>query len=73
MRFPSKVTPYKESSVAKFPAILMLLEKADISPSELYGKVRKNKVRDIGEFTEILGSLYAMGKIELTGGLIHLC
>lgn len=70
MRFPSKVTLYKESSLAKMPIILRKLEKNDMTPRELYGKVKK-KVSGVQEFTEILGSLYAMRKIEEKEGRIH--
>ena len=70
MRFPSKVTLYKESSLAKMPIILRKLEKNDMTPRELYGKVKK-KVSGAQEFTEILGSLYAMRKIEEKEGMIH--
>lgn len=64
MRFPSKVTPYKESILAKFPAVLSHLQYEDMTPSDLYKKV-KSKVEDVGEFLEILDCLYALGKIEL--------
>lgn len=70
MRFPSKVTSYKESSLAKMPIILRELEKDDMTPKELYGKVKK-KVSGVQEFTEILDSLYAMRKIEEKEGAIH--
>ena len=46
MKFPSKVTPYKESIIAKFPMVLEKLEKKDMAPGELYKSV-KNKVADI--------------------------
>ena len=39
MKVPSKVTPYKESTIAKFPIVLSLLEKGDMTPKELYAKV----------------------------------
>jgi hypothetical protein len=70
MRFPSKVTAYKESSIAKIPIILRELEKNDMTPKELYSKVKK-KVSGVQEFTEILDSLYAMRKIEEKEGSIH--
>lgn len=70
MRFPSKVTSYKESSLAKMPIILQQLEKNDMTQKELYGKVKK-KVSGVQEFTEILDSLYAMRKIEEKEGAIH--
>jgi hypothetical protein len=71
MRFPSKVTPYKESIIAKFPTVLSLLEKGDMTPGELYKKM-KNKVTDINEYMEILDCLYALNKIELKDeGVLH--
>lgn len=70
MKFPSKVTSYKESTIAKFPVALNYLEKNDMMPSELYKKM-KNKVSGIQEFLEILDSLYALNKIELVEGVLH--
>ena len=71
MKMPSKVTPYKESIIAKFPVIFTILEKEDLSPTELYGKVRKSKIKDITEFVEVLECLYAMNKIELRKEVLH--
>ena len=71
MKMPSKVTPYKESIIAKFPVILTILEKEDLSPTELYGKVRKSKIKDITEFVEVLECLYAMNQIELRKEVLH--
>lgn len=70
MKFPNKVTSYKESTISKFPDILKQLEKSDMTPSELYKKV-KNKVEDIREFMEIMVCLYALNKIELEEGVLH--
>ena len=70
MKFPSKVTSYKESSLALFPVILKYLEKKDRTPSELYKKTR-GKMSGIQEFLEILDCLYALNKIELEGGVLH--
>ena len=71
MKIPNKVTPYKESSIAKFPVVLALLEKKDMTPSELFSKVKKNKIQNIDEFVEIIDCLYAMHKIELNGEVLH--
>ena len=71
MKMPNKVTPYKESSIAKFPVVLSLLEKKDMTPSELFSKVKKNKIQNIDEFVEIIDCLYAMHKIELNGEVLH--
>ena len=71
MKFPSKVTPYKESSIARFPIIFKLPEKSDMSPIEMYSSVKKSKIKDIVEFVDILDCLFAMGKIEVRGELLH--
>lgn len=71
MKLPSKVTPYKESTIAKFPVVLELLEKNDMTPQELYAKVRKSKIKDISEFVEVLDCLYAMNKIEIDEEVLH--
>ena len=71
MKMPNKVTPYKESSIAKFPVVHSLLEKKDMTPSELFSKVKKNKIQNIDEFVEIIDCLYAMHKIELNGEVLH--
>lgn len=71
MKMPNKVTPYKESSIAKFPVVLALLEKKDMTPSELLSKVKKNKIKNIDEFVEIIDCLYAMNKIEINGEVLH--
>lgn len=71
MKMPNKVTPYKESSIAKFPIVLALLEKEDMTPSELFSKVKKNKIQNIDEFVEIIDCLYAMHKIEIDGEVLH--
>ena len=62
MKFPSKVTPYKESIIAKFSVVLDKLEKKDMSPSELYKSV-KRQVTDIREFMDIMDCLYALKKV----------
>lgn len=72
MKFPSKVTPYQASILAKFPTVLSCMENEDMKPDELYKEV-KSKVSDVGEFLEILDCLYALGKIELDeeGCVLH--
>ena len=71
MKMPNKVTPYKESSIAKFPVILAFLEKEDMTPSELFSRVKKDKIQNIDEFVEIIDCLYAMHKIEIDGEVLH--
>ena len=72
MKFPSKVTPYQASILAKFPAVLSCLETEDMMPDALYKKI-KSKVLDIGEFLEILDCLFALGRVELLEeeGVLH--
>ncbi len=67
MRFPSKVTPYRESIMAQFPVVLSYLEKEEMSPSDLYEKV-KRKVTNVAELVEILDCLFVLGRIELLNG-----
>ena len=43
MRFPSKVTTFNESIMAKFPLVLKELENYNLSPSDLYSRIKKNK------------------------------
>lgn len=65
MKFPSKVTSYKESALSHFPTVLSLLEQNTMTPSELYSKLKKTKKISIQEFMDILDCLYALNKIEL--------
>ena len=71
MKMPNKVTPYKESSIAKFPVILAFLEKEDMTPSDLFSRVKKDKIQNIDEFVEIIDCLYAMHKIEIDGEVLR--
>lgn len=64
MRLPSKVTPYRKSILSKFPAVLAALREKDMSPNELYAKV-KNKGISMADYMEILDSLFLLNKIEL--------
>lgn len=72
MRFPSKVTTYNDSILSKFPVVLTHIKNNDLTPNDLYIKV-KSKVSDVGEFIEILNCLYALNKIELieSKGVLH--
>lgn len=71
MKLPSKVTPYKDSILAKFPVVLAALQECDMTPSELYNKM-KRKVSAAAELVEILDCLYALGKVELLyGEVLH--
>lgn len=64
MRFPSKVTAFNDSVVAKFPIVLEILERNDMPVFELY-RIFTRITEDISEFIAILDCLYALGKLEL--------
>lgn len=64
MRFPSKVTSYNDSIIAKFSVILKELSNTDMTPENLYSKI-KNKINGISEFMEIIVCLYALSEVEL--------
>jgi hypothetical protein len=64
MRFPSKVTSYNDSIIAKFSVVLKELSNTDMTPETLYSKI-KNKVNGISEFMEIIVCLYALNEVEL--------
>lgn len=70
MKFPNKVTPYKESIISKFPKALSKLEERDMTPRELYKSMKRN-VTDVQELMDILDCLYALNKIEMNGEVIH--
>ena len=64
MKLPSKVTPFKESIVAKFIPVLDNLKTGPLSPSDLY-KAVKTKVNNISEYMEILYCLFILEKNKL--------
>lgn len=72
MKLPNKVISYKECTLSRFPIILAEMKEHDVSPVQLYQRVR-SKVDDIGEFIDILDCLYALRKIELHSdkGVLH--
>ncbi|MCL1990920.1 MAG: hypothetical protein FWG67_08540 [Defluviitaleaceae bacterium] len=63
MKFPDKVTPYKQSVIAKFPIVLEKLQKENMTPATLYKKVKRH-IDNTSEFTNILTCLYALNKID---------
>ena len=72
MRFPNKVTTYKQSIISKFPLILKELEKQDHSVISLYSKVEK-KIDGPEEYIQLLDCLFFLSKIIfLPGGdILH--
>ncbi|MGL4107497.1 ABC-three component system middle component 7 [Clostridium sp. LP20] len=63
MKLPNKLFSYSESIINKFPIILNILEKEELTVYELYIKVI-NKFAGITEFIETLECLFVLGKIE---------
>lgn len=63
MRFPNKVTSYKESILYEFCPILEIISKNDMSIYDVYCET-KNNYETLGEFIDVLDCLFALGKIE---------
>lgn len=73
MKFPNKITTYKESSLPKMVIVLNELEKGDLSIDFLY-EIVKGKIPSFNEYLEILVSLYALDKVILNElEELHLC
>ena len=72
MRLPSKVTPYRNSILSKFPAVMKILAQEDITPGDLFQKVKKSEI-DLADFIIILDGLYLLGRVELVRekGVLH--
>ena len=68
MRYPDKVTTYKESSFILFPLVLNLLKEADMSPQTLYRKLGKN-CKNAVEFVEVMDCLFLLGKVKFVEGM----
>ena len=69
MKFPSKVTPYKDSTLARLPIILKHLKNKDYTVLSLFIEVKKNM--NIKEYIDSLDCLFALRKITLNEGILH--
>lgn len=69
MKFPSKVTPYKDSTLARLPIILKHLKNKDYTVLSLFIEVKKNM--NIKEYIDSLDCLFASRKITLNEGVLH--
>ena len=69
MKFPNKVTPFKDSTLAKIPIILKYLKTKDEKILSLFNVVRKKMT--IKEYIDVLDCLYALDKIVLKEEIIH--
>ena len=67
MKLPNKVTSYKRSIIPKFPIVLRTLQKENMTPMDLYKKV-KRQIGNIAEFVAILDCLYILKKIDYIDG-----
>ena len=64
MMFPNKITPYTQSTIAKFSPILRQLQQNDMTVSDLYKTVKTTDIGDTSEFLCVIDCLYALGMIE---------
>ena len=69
MRFPNKVTPFKDSTLAKISIILKYLKSKDYTILSLLNTVRKKMT--IKEYIDALDCLFALEKIILKEEIIH--
>ena len=69
MRYPNKVTPYKDSTFSKLPVLLKLLKDADFTVLTLFEKVKAKMT--IKEYEDALDCLFLLGKITLNEEVIH--
>lgn len=69
MRFPNKVTPFKDSTLAKIPIILKYLKDKDYTVLSLFNTVKKKM--KIKEYIDILDCLFALEKIVLKEEIVH--
>lgn len=68
MKLPSKVTPYRNSTLARFPDVLKKLELwGELPVSVLFQQV-KSKSFGVNNFIEVLDYLFWLEKIEFVPG-----
>lgn len=64
MRYPNKVTSFKESILFKMTLVLEALNDCTLTVEELYKKVRRS-FESTADFIETLDALYALDKIKI--------
>lgn len=69
MKFPNKVTPFKNSILSKFPLVLKPLKLKDYYVIDLYNEI-KSKI-SIKDYIEVLDCLFAMNEIQVFKEVIH--
>ncbi len=66
MKFPNKVTRYRDSIFYYCTLVLEFLDENDLYPQDLYEMCKKkSKQFDIKIFMDCLDSLYALNKITI--------
>ncbi len=72
MKFPNKVTSYKESVLSKLTPILDLLSRKNMQIYEIYIET-KEQYSSCSDFIDALDCLFALGKIEYLDdeGVLH--
>ncbi len=69
MKFPNKVTPFKNSILSKFSFVLKPLKLKDYYVIDLYNEI-KSKI-SIKDYIEVLDCLFAMNEIQVAKEVIH--
>ena len=64
MRYPNKITSFKESILFKMILLLDILNEGTYTVDELYKKSRRN-FYSTADFIETLDALYALDKIKV--------
>ena len=62
MRFPDKITSFKESVLRLLPLILIELSEYDRTPKELYDSLKKQAT--LSEYIDALDCLFMLKKVE---------
>lgn len=66
MKFPNKVTRYKDSAFPKMVIVLKALEKEDMTVLDLY-KALKSKFKGVEEFIQTMDCLRFLNAVEWKG------
>ena len=69
MKFPNKVTSYKDSTLSKFPIVLGKIKIKDYPVSILY-KELEDKIT-LQDFIDVLDCLFVLNQITLRKEIIH--
>ena len=73
MRLPNKAIPYSKSVIARFPQILEIVSKKDITPKKLLDTINPDGKQDMADILSALDCLYALGRIKFNkkGDKLH--